>query len=320
MELSLVITFIITVIFGRILIPILKKQKIGQIVRDDGPKSHLTKMGIPTMGGIMFIIPIIGVFLLLNKFSLDMLIISITILLFALVGFLDDFIKIKRKSKDGLSVLQKTIALLMVSTFFAIYFVYYSSIGTNIIVPFSNMENLFEIPKLVYVFAIIIIMYATTNTVNLTDGVDGLATSVTTIVMAFFILISYSYINSIIVLALCLSTIGGLLAFLLYNGHPAKIFMGDTGSIALGAIVGITSIYLRIPWILLIAGIIYVIEAISVIIQVSYYKKTKKRFFKMAPIHHHFELKGWNEVKVVTIFTLVTIVACVIAYVILIVI
>lgn len=314
MGLSLIITFLTTAIFGRFLIPLLRKFKFGQTIRDDGPKTHLSKMGIPTMGGIMFVFPILLFSMIFNNFSLDSLIISAIVILFSLVGFLDDFLKIRRKSKDGLSVLQKTIGLLVVSTLFAVYFVYFSTIGTNLITPFSSMMTNYTIPKLLYVFGIILIMYATTNSVNLTDGVDGLASSVTSIVMMSLMLIAFININNELVIIFSISTVGGLLAFLLYNGHPAKVFMGDTGSLALGALVGIMVIYLQIPWILLIAGIIYVIEALSVIIQVGHYKRTKRRVFKMAPIHHHFELSGWKEEKVVVIFTIVTILACVLAY------
>jgi len=315
MGVSLVLTFLATVILGRLLIPMLKRFKFGQTIRDDGPKSHLIKMGIPTIGGIMFIIPILLVSMIISKFSMDIIVISGVLFLFAIVGFLDDYIKIKKKSKDGLTVMQKTLGLLLVSTLFAVYFVYFSSIGNEIIIPFSSITRVFILPKLVYVIAIIIIMYATTNTVNLTDGVDGLATSVTTIVVLFFMVISYMFLKVTLVETLSLATLGGLLAFLLYNGYPAKVFMGDTGSLFLGGMVGIISIYLKIPWILLIVGIIYVVEALSVIIQVSYYKRTKKRFFKMAPIHHHFEIKGWKETKVVVVFTTITIIASIIAYI-----
>ncbi len=317
MGLSFVITFLTTALFGRLLIPLLQKLKFGQIVRDDGPKTHLSKMGIPTMGGIMFIIPILLFAVVFNKFSMDSLVISAIVLLFSFVGFLDDILKIKRESKDGLNVLQKTIGLLFVSTLFAIYFVYFSNVGTEMIAPFSNMMTTFMVPKFLYVLFIIIVMYATTNSVNLTDGVDGLASSVTAIVMMCLMIIAFANINNELVIIFSISSVGGLLAFLLYNGHPAKVFMGDTGSLALGALVGIMVIYLQIPWILLIAGIIYVIEALSVIIQVGHYKRTKRRVFKMAPIHHHFELSGWKEAKVVVVFTIVTVVACALSYAIL---
>ncbi|MCK5811452.1 MAG: phospho-N-acetylmuramoyl-pentapeptide-transferase [Clostridiales bacterium] len=317
MGLSFIITFLTTALFGRLLIPLLQKLKFGQIVRNDGPKTHLSKMGIPTIGGIMFIIPILLFATIFNKFSIDSIIISIIVLLFSLVGFLDDLLKIKRKSKDGLSVLQKTIGLLIVSTLFATYFVYFSNIGTELIAPFSNMMTSFMIPKFLYVLFIIIVMYAATNSVNLSDGVDGLASSVTAIVMMCLMLIAFVNINNELVIIFSISTVGGLLAFLLYNGHPAKVFMGDTGSLGLGALVGIMAIYLKIPWVLLIAGIVYVVEALSVIIQVGHYKRTKRRVFKMAPIHHHFELSGWKEAKVVVVFTTVTIVACALSYAIL---
>jgi len=317
MEYAIALTFITTAILGRFLIPVLKKLKLGQIVRDDGPKSHLVKMGIPTMGGIMFIIPIIIISLIICKFNIDILIMVGTILLFTFVGFLDDIIKIKRKSKDGLSVLQKTIGLLIVSVIFSVYFVYFSNGGSDIILPFSNMNHIYTIPKLLYVIILIITLYATTNSVNLTDGVDGLASSVTAMVILFLSIITFITNSNITIAVIGVSAIGGIMAFLLYNGHPAKVFMGDTGSLALGSIVALMAIYLKIPWVIIIVGIIYVIEALSVIIQVGHYKRTKRRVFKMAPIHHHFELSGWNEKKVVTIFTIITVIACIISYAIL---
>ncbi|MBN2853540.1 MAG: phospho-N-acetylmuramoyl-pentapeptide-transferase, partial [Clostridia bacterium] len=251
MGLTAVIAFLATAVLGRILIPLLRKLKFGQTVRDNGPQSHLVKMGIPTMGGLMFLIPVIVLFLIFNRFNFDSIVISLTVLFYALIGFLDDFIKIRKKSKDGLSVLQKSIGLLLVSGFFSVYFVYFSGIGTDIIIPFSQMEQSLIIPKLLYVVILIITLYLTTNAVNLTDGVDGLASSVTTVVLMLFLFIGYSHADNQIISYLCLASIGGLMAFLLYNAYPAKVIMGDTGSMTLGAIVTISAIYLKIPWIIL---------------------------------------------------------------------
>jgi len=317
MEYAIGLTFITTAILGRFLIPILKKLKFGQIVRDDGPKSHLVKMGIPTMGGFIFLIPIIIITLIIGKFNADILVMNGTIILFAFVGFLDDIIKIKKKSKDGLSVLQKTIGLLIVSVIFSVYFVYFSNGGSDIILPFTNGNHIYTIPKLIYTVLLVITLYATTNSANLTDGVDGLASSVTSIIILFLLIVSFITNANSSISIIGVSTIGGIMAFLLYNGHPAKVFMGDTGSLALGSIVAIMAIYLKIPWVIIIGGIIYVMEALSVIIQVGHYKRTKKRVFKMAPIHHHFELSGWNEKKVVTVFTIITIIGCIMSYAIL---
>lgn len=299
------VVFLATIVTGPVLLPLLKKLKFRQTIRDDGPKSHLSKMGTPTMGGLIFLIPVFVAGLMYAKY--DNRIVSLVLLTagFALVGFLDDFIKVWKKSKDGLSANQKMLGLLVISAIFATY-ISMSDIGTAIIIPFFDFGRTLDL-GVFYIPFTMIVLVGTSNAVNITDGLDGLATGTTFFVSLFLAMIAmtsfeFEYINFFAV-ALC----GGTLAFLLYNFYPAKLFMGDTGSLALGGAISAIAIVMRLHLILLVLGGVFVLEALSVIVQVVSFKITKKRVLKMAPLHHHFELSGWKETNIVYIFWFVTI-------------
>jgi len=300
------IAFLINLILSPILIPFLSRLKFGQYVRDDGPKSHLKKAGTPTMGGIIILISIILTSILFLKDNMDGLAVLFVTVGFGIVGFVDDFIKVVMKRSLGLRAYQKIIAQLIITGFFGYYLLNSTNIGTKIIVPFSGGMvidlGICFIPFLIFA------MLGTVNAVNLTDGLDGLASSVTVLVATFFTIVSWGENSSI--LPIGAAVVGSLLGFLLFNSHPAKVFMGDTGSLALGGFVVSTAFILKMPLFIIIVGLIYVIEALSVMLQVGYFKMTRKRIFKMAPIHHHFELSGWTETKVVSVFCIITAVMC----------
>ncbi|MHC6179407.1 phospho-N-acetylmuramoyl-pentapeptide-transferase [Clostridium sp. JNZ X4-2] len=304
---SVLIAFLIAILEGPVLIPILHKFKFGQSIREDGPKSHLKKAGTPTMGGIIFILATFITMAILVKNPSDEAMIALyAFVAFGVIGAVDDILKIVRKRNLGLRAYQKMILLLAVSGIFACYSANNPYIGTSIIVPFAHKTwdlGRFYIPFIIVYFA------ATTNAVNLTDGLDGLATSVTLLVMTFLALVSFA-MGHITLAVFCAVLAGALLGFLRYNAFPARIFMGDTGSLALGGAVAAVAMILKLPLLVIIIGGIYVMEAISVILQVVSFKLTGKRIFKMAPIHHHFELSGWHETKVVSIFCIVTVILC----------
>jgi len=307
-------TFILAVIAGPIIIPILKRLKFGQTVRDDGPATHLKKMGIPTIGGLIFIIPMIITSLVLAPKHPDIIPILLVSLGYAVIGFIDDMIKVVRKNKDGLNPKQKSFGLFLVSAAFAFYTAYHPGLGTGMILPFLGIDAVVELPVWLYIPLIIIVMYLITNSVNMTDGVDGLAAGVTLIVAVFFTIVAMVRPEWENVKLICAITAGGCLGFLVFNIHPAKVIMGDTGSLALGGVVGAAAVVMKMPWMLLVAGAIYAVESLSVFIQVVSFKLRGKRVFKMAPIHHHFELSGWKETKVVGVFWLITIVLCFIGF------
>ncbi|NLM12581.1 MAG: phospho-N-acetylmuramoyl-pentapeptide-transferase [Epulopiscium sp.] len=302
------IAFLINLILSPILIPFLSRLKFGQYVRDDGPKSHLKKAGTPTMGGIIILISIILTSLLFLKDNMDGIAVLFVTVGFGIIGFVDDFIKVVMKRSLGLRAYQKIIAQLIITVFFGYYLLNLANIGTKIIIPFSRgIEidlGLWFIPFLIFA------MLGTVNAVNLTDGLDGLASSVTVLIATFFTIVSWGENSSI--LPIGAAVVGSLLGFLLFNSHPAKVFMGDTGSLALGGFVVSTAFILRMPLFIIIVGLIYLLEALSVMLQVGYFKMTRKRIFKMAPIHHHFELSGWTETKVVSVFCIVTAIMCLI--------
>lgn len=308
------VSFVLTVLLGIIILPILRKLKVGQIVRDDGPKEHLKKAGTPTMGGVIFILPIILCTLVVTWHDPLAKSACLLILFSAVVGFLDDYLKIKRKSKDGLKPEFKTIYFIVISLVYAIYIVYFSSVGSDIVIPFTNAMKTFHMPGWIYVLFIVLFYNAVINAVNFTDGVDGLCASVTATVFMFFAIASNFIFKDISMTYLSIAIISAMVGYLIFNIHPAKMLMGDTGSLALGGGVAAIAINLRIPWIILIAGIIYVIEILSSVIQVVHYKRTKKRIFLMAPIHHHFELMHWSENKIVIIFTAVSVLGVLIAF------
>lgn len=296
-------------VLGPIIIPILHKFKFGQNIREDGPKSHLKKSGTPTIGGLIFIISVTIVMLLMGyKFTDKPMIILYGTLAFGFIGFLDDILKIIHKHNEGLTSLQKFILQIIVSGLFAYYG--YRTLGTEVVVFGDFVWNMgwLYIPFVIFYFA------AVTNGVNLTDGLDGLATSVTILVLTFFCVLSIRLgLSEVGVFSAAL--VGALFGFLRFNAYPAKVFMGDTGSLALGGAIASMMLVLKTPFLVIIVGGIYVIEVLSVIIQVTSFKMTGKRVFKMAPIHHHFEQIGWKETKIVTVFAIITMVLCIIGFI-----
>ncbi len=309
-----VLAFVLAIISGIILIPLLKKFKFGQTIRDDGPKTHLVKQGIPTMGGFIFLIPVTIICGYYALYDNDMAALLLTTLGFGLIGFIDDYLKIKRRNKDGLKPKQKMLGLLAVSACFTAYVVTMTNMGEKTVVPFIGIDNPITVPIVIFIPFCIFILLAYSNAVNLTDGLDGLAGSVTMIILVFFTVVAMLNEEWNSIKLFCAILAGGCLGFLTFNLHPAKVIMGDVGSLALGGAVAAVSILLQMPLILVIAGMVYFIENMSVILQVAYFKKTGKRIFRMAPIHHHFELMGWGETKIVIIFILVTVVFCGIAF------
>lgn len=298
------ISFLIVLILGPIFIPMLTKFKFGQTVRDDGPQTHLQKNGTPTMGGIMMIVAILVTVLTRTKISSDMTMGLLCILGFGFVGFVDDFLKIKFKRSLGLKAYQKLLLQVALSTLLAYYQYTNSPSATQFIIPFTNIT--FNLGPL-YVPIMVFIILGTVNAVNLTDGLDGLASGITVIVSMFFMLVAVSFGYTDIAI-LAAATIGACIGFLGFNSYPARVFMGDTGSMALGGAVISFAVLTNNVLIIPIVGGIYFAEAISVILQVGSYKLRKKRIFKMAPIHHHFEQCGWPETKVIFVFWITSIV------------
>lgn len=308
---AILIAFLANIILSPIIIPFLTKLKFGQNVRDDGPQSHLIKSGTPTMGGIIILISLVVASLFFLKDNYDAIAVLFVTIGYGIVGFIDDYIKVVKKRSLGLKAYQKIIGQLIITVIFLLYIYKFSNIGTEIYIPFTNGKTI-ELGILFIPF-FFITMIATVNGVNLTDGLDGLASGVTVLVVSFFLFNAWA-VNSGI-LPISGAAVGSLLGFLLFNTHPAKVFMGDTGSLALGGFVASIAILMKMPLFIIIVGIIYVLESISVILQVAYFKLTKgKRLFKMAPIHHHFEQLGYKEVKVVSIFYIITAVACLIGF------
>ena len=314
----LLLSFVATVVLSLIIVPILRRLKVGQIERKEGPESHLKKQGTPTMGGIIMIIVLIvvGAFLYID-FSKDQQNVANAILPligvavgFGLIGFVDDSKKLFFKNTKGLSPKAKMLGLLIVAVAYTIVLINVFNIGTDIFIPF--VKEYITLPIWVYIPFAVLVMLATTNSINLTDGIDGLSTSVTTIIITCLTVISV-LLGIKEVTAVGAILIGTCLGFLLFNLHPAKVMMGDTGSLMLGGAIAGIALYLKMPLLLLIIAIIPIIETLSVMIQVTYYKKTGNRIFKMTPIHHHFfELSGWKENKIVSVFSLITLVFCII--------
>lgn len=305
--LPVLIAFGISVVLSPIVIPFLKKLKFGQFVRDDGPESHLKKSGTPTMGGLIILISIVVTSLIYIKDYPRIIPVLFATLGFGIIGFLDDYIKVVMKRSLGLRAWQKMLGQLVVTGIFAYYIYAHTDLGTEMIIPFWGKTV--DIGWVYYVL-LFFVMLGTVNGANFTDGLDGLASSVTVLIATFFTIVAIGY-NSGVEPITC-ATVGSLLGFLVYNVYPARVFMGDTGSLALGGFVASTAYVLRMPLIILIVAFVYFAEVLSVMIQVTYFKKTGKRVFKMAPIHHHFELCGWPETKVVSIFSIVTAILCLI--------
>lgn len=307
---TIVISFIIAVILSFIIIPILKKLKVGQVVRQDGPKTHLSKQGVPTMGGIIMLITIMLMCIFNYSKYKEIMPLVLYIISVGIVGFIDDFIKLVLKNPKGLKPSYKMLGLLITSVIFMVYIVTRQNIGTDMYIPILKISV--NVHSMLYIPFMIFVMLATTNSVNLTDGLDGLATGIVAIIMAFFSIIGMKNGKPEVIFLGSVLT-GTCLGFLMFNLHPAKVMMGDTGSLALGAAISATAIYLKMPLILIIVAFIPVLEAISVMIQVTYFKATGKRIFKMAPLHHHFELSGWKETKVVLVFWIVTLLLCIVS-------
>ena len=305
-----ILSFLISAAAGPVIIPILRKLKVGQTVRDDGPQTHLKKNGTPTMGGIIFLLGTVVTCLFYVKDYPKIIPILFMTVGFGIVGFLDDFIKVVLKRSDGLLPMQKMALQIVVTAIFAYYIVEVADIPLTMLVPFSGGYYLdigwAAVPVLF--FAVI----GTVNGTNFTDGLDGLASSVTVLVATFFTVVAIGTKSG--VEPVTCAVVGALLGFLLFNVYPASVFMGDTGSLALGGFVAGTAYMLQMPLFIIIVGFIYLVEVASVMIQVTYFKKTGgKRIFKMAPIHHHFELCGWSETRVVAVFSIITAILSLIA-------
>jgi len=318
--LVLAATFIITAVSARILIPKLKSHKMGQKILDVGPRWHKSKEGTPTMGGLSFLIATVIVFIaavtaaVIRSESINLIKLLITfamVLLNCMIGIIDDYTKFIKKQNEGLKASQKYLMQLLVTAAYLFAMTVSGCIDTSMYLPFVGIT--LELGWFYYVAAFIVIT-GIVNCVNLTDGIDGLASTVTLVVGAFFAVVAFTggLLSEVIMSALL---IGACLGFLVYNFYPAKIFMGDTGSLFLGAMAAGLAFMINNPLIIILAGIIYVIEGTTVIMQVGYFKLTHgKRLFKMSPIHHHFEKSGWSEIKIVSVFSLVTVIACVLAY------
>ena len=306
---SLLIAFAISVILSPFVIPFLRKLKVGNTERTDGVEAHLKKNGTPTMGGLIILISVLITSLLfIGRYPRIIPILFLT-LGFGIIGFLDDYLKVVLRRSDGLLPKQKFILQIVITTIFVIYILVVDPDSLLIMLPFTGgmyFDCVWVPVPLVY-----LVVLGTVNGVNFTDGLDGLATGVTTMVAVFFTIVSMGTQAGIEPITAAVT--GALLGFLLFNSHPAQVFMGDTGSLALGGFVAGCAYVLQIPILIPVFGFIYMIEVISVIIQVTYFKKTGgKRFFKMAPIHHHFELCGWSETQIVAAFTIVTALLCLI--------
>ena len=304
------ISFALCVIMGPVIIPILRRLKMGQTEREDGVKSHLKKTGTPTMGGVIILLSIVITSVFYIKDYPKILPILFVTLGFGLIGFLDDYLKVVMRRSDGLYPKQKMALQIVVTAIFAFYILKFTDVSLAMLLPFSGGKYL-NIGWLA-VPVMFIAVIGTVNGVNFTDGLDGLASSVTVLVATFFTVVAIGTKSGIS--PITCAVVGALLGFLLFNVYPASVFMGDTGSLALGGFVASTAYMLQMPIFIIIVGLVYMVEVVSVIIQVTYFKKTGgKRFFKMAPIHHHFELCGWSETKVVAVFSIITAILCLIA-------
>ena len=309
--LPVIISFAISALLGPVIIPFLRRLKVGQTVSDEGPKEHLKKNGTPTMGGILIMIAVVITSLLYVRDFPKIIPILFLTLGFGLIGFVDDYIKVVLRRSMGLRAWQKMLGQFVVTGIFTYYVINYTDVSLAMKIPFWADHYLdfgiFNIPVLFF------IVIGTVNGTNFTDGLDGLASSVTVIVATFFTVVAIG-VGSGIEPITC-AVVGALLGFLLFNVYPASVFMGDTGSLALGGFVAATAYMLQMPLFIAIVGFIYLMEVLSVILQVGYFKMTGgKRIFRMAPIHHHFELGGWSETRVVAVFSIVTALLCLVAY------
>lgn len=308
--LPVIISFGVCVVLCPILIPLLKRMKFGQYVRHDGPESHLKKSGTPTMGGIIIVLSISITCLFYLKENKEIIPVLFATIGFGIIGFLDDYIKVVMKRSLGLKAWQKLLGQILVTAIFGFYLVNSVEDVTWMLIPFSGGKYV----DISYLFLpmMFIVVLGTVNGSNFTDGLDGLEASVTVLIATFFTVVAIGVKSGIS--PICGAVAGSLLAFLLYNVYPAKVFMGDTGSLALGGFVASAAYMLRMPLFILLVAFVYLVEVISVILQVGYFKLTGgKRLFKMAPIHHHFELMGWSETRIVAVFSIITTILCLIA-------
>lgn len=310
MAIPVLIAFGLSVLMGPVVIPMLRRLKMGQTEREEGVQSHLKKAGTPTMGGVIILIAVAVTTLFYVKDYPKVIPVLFVTPGFGLIGFLDDYLKVVLKRSDGLFPKQKMALQIVVTAVFAFYIVKVAEIPLTMPVPFSGGKYLdlgfLAIPVL------FIAVIGTVNGVNFTDGLDGLASSVTVLVATFFTVVAIGTKSGIE--PVTCAVVGALLGFLLFNVYPASVFMGDTGSLALGGFVASAAYMLQMPLFIIIVGLIYLVEVLSVMIQVTYFKKTGgKRFFKMAPIHHHFELCGWSETRVVAVFAIITAILCLVA-------
>ena len=308
--LAFVATFIITVVLGKIAIPMLRSLHAQQSIREEGPESHQAKAGTPTMGGAFMMVALVIGVALFAPWNVGTGMLLFLTLGHCLLGFFDDFVKAVKKRNLGLTAKQKLLGQFILAAVFCYCITEIMVVPTTLWIPVVDIQ--LQLGWGYYVLAFLIIVGAT-NAVNLTDGLDGLATSVTIITTSTFALLAYKE-NNFPVLVFCLTIVGALIGFLLFNRNPAKIFMGDTGSLALGGILAAISVILHKEVAFLFIGLVYILETLSVIIQVAYFKKTGKRIFKMSPLHHHFELSGYGEVKTVYIFVVIAVISSAIGY------
>ena len=313
--LAIIIAFAVSAILCPIVIPFLHKLKFGQQVRDDGPQAHLKKQGTLTMGGLVILTSIIVTSLFYLRDYPKIIPILFVTVGFGIIGFLDDYIKIVMKRSEGLNPKQKLLGQFVITGIFCWYLITSNDVGTSMLIPFTGGFDHGYFLDLGWLFVpfLFFVTLGTDNGVNFTDGLDGLCTSVTILVATFMTVVAIGENTGIS--PITGAVVGSLLGFLLFNVYPAKVFMGDTGSLALGGFVASSAFMMQIPLFIAIVGLIYLVEVLSVIIQVTYFKKTGgKRIFKMAPIHHHFELCGWSETRVVAVFSIITAILCLIAY------
>ena len=307
---ALLASFAISVVLSPIIIPFLKRLKIGQTERTEGVQSHLEKAGTPTMGGLIILISVLVTSLFFVRRYPNIIPVLFLTLGFGIIGFLDDYLKVVLRRSDGLLPKQKMLGQIIVTTIFLAYILIVDKSFLTMRIPFS--DQYFDC-KWITVPLVYLAVIGTVNGTNFTDGLDGLCTSVTILVATFLTIVAIG--ENMGISPITGAVVGSLLGFLLFNVYPAKVFMGDTGSLALGGFVASAAYMMRLPLFIPIIGLIYLVEVLSVIIQVTYFKKTGgKRIFKMAPIHHHFELCGWSETRVVAVFSIVTALLCMIAY------
>ena len=322
---AVVLGFALTAALGKVVIPALRRMKAGQSIKEDGPTWHMSKQGTPTMGGVMFIIAIIVTVLVLNASAilagdLTSVFVLLFSLVFGLIGMVDDYAKIKKKENTGLTASQKFLLQLAAAVLFTVLLRNFGILSPNLYIPFFGVE--WKLPWVVYMIFAAFVITGCVNSVNITDGVDGLASSVTLVVAVFFTAcFTYAHLmwnttGSAGMAVFAAALVGGLVGFLVYNFHPAKVFMGDTGSLFLGGAVCGMAFALDMPLILILVGIIYIAETMSDIIQVAYFKATHgKRIFRMAPLHHHLEMGGWSEKKLCYVFAGITLVCCILAFI-----